>query len=163
MIDAATGERQANIRAAAANVRLFVATWAEALPLLGMSPRVTGMGRRVCELDGCDGVLSAGFAGACRRDLRPGDVVPSAEIRTLDHIASPAEKAALGREGVAAADMETAWLAAAAAEAGLPFLGIRVVIDRVGDRALSAATAAHYLTAARALRRAVGDALRVGL
>lgn len=153
-----------------------MATWPEALPLLGCSPVVTGMGRAAYDLRGCDAVMSAGFAGACLGHLRPGDVIlggsaspefrarvgaMDGEIRTLDHIASPAQKAALGREGVAAVDMETGWLAAAAAEAGLPLLAVRVIIDRVQDHALGLATARHYPPAAIALRRAVTLARRL--
>src|SRR5689334_16120816 len=100
-------------RHAAGSARLFVAIWAEALPLLGFRPRVSGMGRRAWDLSGCSAVISAGFAGACQPWLRPGDVV-SGELRTLDHVASISEKAALGRAGVAAVDMESEWLAAAA-------------------------------------------------
>src|SRR5438034_6275915 len=117
------------------------------------------MGRREYDLAGCSAVVSAGFAGACRPDLRPGDVLLAGdasadlrlrvgamkgEIRTVPTIASPSEKAALGREGIAAVDMETSWLAAAAAEARLPFLGVRVIIDRVDDHPFSLATALHY-------------------
>jgi nucleoside phosphorylase len=128
------------------------------------------MGRRAYDLTGCEAVLSAGFAGACQPDLRPGDVLlagaaPAAlrhrlgaltgEIRTLDHIASPSEKSALGRQGVAAVDMETAWLAAAAS---VPFLSVRVIIDGLEDPAVSLATAGHYLVASCALRAAVAEA-----
>jgi len=171
MIHAAAGERQADVKRQAI-VRLLVATWAEALPLLGFAPQVTGMGRRTYDLSGCDAVLSAGFAGACQPRVRPGDVplagnappelrerlgALSGEIRTLDHIATPAEKAALGGQGVAAVDMETAWLATAASA---PFIGVRVIIDCLADRALSAATARHYLAACRGLRAAVAETLQ---
>lgn len=141
-------------------MRLFVATWAEALPLLRFAPRVTGIGRRSYDLAGCDAVLSAGFAGACRAELRPGDVVPGDALRTLDHVASPAEKAELGWQGVAAVDMETSWLAAAATEAGLPFLSVRVIIDRLQDHAIGPATGVYYLTACASLRRAVSEVWR---
>ena len=50
-------------------------------------------------------------------------------------------------------------LASAAAAAGLPFLGIRVIIDRLDDRAISVATARNYPVAVRRLRAAVGEAL----
>jgi hypothetical protein len=155
---------------AATHIGLFVATWAEALPLLGFAPRVTGMGRCDYDFSGCDAVLSAGFAGACRPELRAGDVLLAGyappdlrerlsarpgEIRTIDHIASPAEKAAFGRDGAAAVDMETAWLAAAA---GVPFLSVRVIVDRLEDRPLSLATAWNYPLASRALRTAVAQA-----
>src|SRR5689334_8597239 len=113
-----------------ARTLVAVATWAEALPLLGLHPVVIGMGRHIPSLAGYPAVMSAGFAGACQPHLRPGDVV-TGRLETLDHIASPAEKAGLGRGGVAAVDMETRWLAEAAAAAGLAFTSVRVVIDRV--------------------------------
>ena len=141
-----------------ATARLLVATWAEALPLLGLHPRVTGMGRRPLDLAGASQVIFAGFAGACQAHLRPGDVV-NGELRTLDHIAGPTEKADLGRQGVEAVDMEAAWAAEAAAAAGVPFVNVRVIIDGMNDRALSPATAGHYPVAALALRRAVKAAL----
>ncbi|HEU0166695.1 MAG TPA: hypothetical protein VFS62_02885 [Chloroflexota bacterium] len=136
-----------------------MATWAEALPLLGMHPLVTGMGARVPSLSGYDAVLSAGFAGACDPALRPGDLV-TGRLETLDHIAKPDEKAALRLGGAQAVDMESRWLAQAAAEAGILFMSVRIVIDRAEDRAFSSATAAGYPRAAVALRRAVSAALR---
>lgn len=157
-------------------VLLAVATVAEALPLLGLHPSVVGMGRRQYRLEGRQAVISAGFAGACQPWLRPGDVLLAGDVgnnartalgavagivRTIERIASPCQKAALGREGVAAVDMETAWLAAAAAAGGLPFLGVRVIVDRVGDRAVSLASAGHYLRASLRLRQAVQQALRI--
>ena len=176
MIDAAPGQRRSDVHEPGA-VALLTATWAEALPLLGLHPRVSGMGRRAWVLDGCVAVISAGFAGACRAELGPGDVllagdVPAGlrerlgaregQIRTLEHIAGPEEKAALGLKGVAAVDLETAWLAAAAAEAAVPFLGVRVVIDRVQDQAVGVRSAAHYARACLALRRAVAGVIGAG-
>jgi nucleoside phosphorylase len=155
---------------------VLVATWAEALPLLDRRPQVTGMGRRTYRLDGCRAVLSAGFAGACQAGLQPGEVLlageaapwlrgelgaSEGELQTLSHIASVHEKAELGRLGVAAVDMETEHLAKAAAERGIPFLGVRVIIDRVQDPALSLRTAMHYPAAAARLRTAVIHALQV--
>jgi nucleoside phosphorylase len=135
-----------------------VATWAEALPLVGLHPNVTGMGAHIPVLAGYDAVLSAGFAGACQPWQRPGDLV-AGRLETLDHIASPAEKAALGRTGAEAVDMESRWLAEAAAAASLPFASVRVIVDRVQDRAVSLATATAYPRAAIALRRAVHSSL----
>ncbi|HVA24145.1 MAG TPA: hypothetical protein VMW62_07090 [Chloroflexota bacterium] len=169
MIDAAMGKRQADVGERAV-LRLLVATWAEALPLLGFAPRVTGMGCRSLDIGDGEALLLAGFAGACQPWLRPGDVLlagdapaelrsrlgaVSGEVRTLDHIANPAEKSALGGEGVAAVDMETAWLAAAS---NVPFVSVRVIIDRLEDPAVSVATAWHYMAACRSLRKAVGEA-----
>jgi nucleoside phosphorylase len=116
------------------------------------------MGRRTYDLSGYSAILGAGFAGACQPHLRPGDLV-TGELRTVDHVATPAEKSALGAEGVAAVDMESRWLEAAAAGAGLPYRSVRVVIDCLDDRAMTPATASHYLTAAGSLRRAVARTL----
>ena len=130
------------------------------------------MGRRAAAAAEEGAVLLAGFAGACRAELRVGDVILAGdaspelrrrvgavegELRTLDHVASPAEKAALGAEGVAAVDMETAWLAEAAAG---PCLSVRVIVDRVQDAAFSAATAWHYPAACSSLRLAVKTVLQ---
>lgn len=150
---------------------LAVATWAEAWPLRRFQPRVLGMGRRPVSLAGWDALLSAGFAGACQPGLAPGDVLVTSptlarvigavdgEIRTVTSVASPETKAALGREGVAAVDMETAWLRDRAELAGLPFLGVRVIVDTVEHPALGLTTARHYPRAARGLRSAVEKAL----
>lgn len=155
---------------------IAVATVAEALPLLGLRPRVTGMGRRTYDFRGCTAVVSAGFAGACQSWLRPADLLlagrdspelqralsaTAGEIRTVDRVLGPAAKAALGRQGAAAVDMETAWLARAAAADGLPFLALRVIVDRLEDRPVSVMVAAHYVAASRRLRQAVRQALRL--
>jgi purine-nucleoside phosphorylase len=176
MIEAPARTQQADLENRRLPVRLVVATWPEALPLLRFRPAVIGMGRKAASVArlGHGPILSAGFAGACRADLGVGRVViggdataalqarlnaAEGEIRTLDHIASPKEKAELGRLGVAAVDMETARLAEAAA--GARFLSVRVVIDRIDEPAIGLATATHYLAACRALRQAVRRALEV--
>jgi len=164
----------AGIEHARHNILIFVATWAEALPLLGWHPRVTGIGRCPDIPDGCGAVISVGFAGACQPHLQAGDLLlggdapaelrralgaMDGELRTLDHIASQAEKVDLGRQGVAAVDMESLRIAAAAAERGLPFLGVRVIIDRAQHSALSVSAALAYPTAALRLRRSLAEAL----
>ena len=116
------------------------------------------MGRRTYDFERAAAVVFAGFAGACQPRLQPGDVV-TGPVWTLDHIAQPAEKAALGARGVAAVDMETEWAAKEAAARGVPFRSVRVIIDRVGDRPLSVATVRNFPGAARALRRATVAAL----
>jgi nucleoside phosphorylase len=153
-------------------VFLAVATWAEAWPLRNFRPRVVGMGRRPVSLTGWDALLSAGFAGACRPELSPGDVLVTSstlvpvlgavegEIITVTSVASPPQKAAFGRDGAAAVDMETAWHRDRAEHAGVPFLGVRVIVDRLDDRALGLHTAWHYPAAARSLRTAVEAALK---
>lgn len=155
---------------------IFVATWAEALPLLDFRPRVSGIGCRSYELAGCQAVLSAGFAGACHPDVVAGDVVLSGnapaflrtalgavegQLRTLSHIASSHEKAGLTQDGVAAVDMETGHVAAAAAKQGIPFLGVRVIIDRLQDPPLSPRMVLHYPVAWRSLRSAVREIMKV--
>jgi len=74
-------------------------------------------------------------------------------VASADHLVRGAERAALAAQGALAADMESAWLAPAAA--GKPFAVLRVVLD-TPDRELSGplATLAGGLTAWRALRRA---------
>lgn len=81
------------------------------------------------------------------------------ELRTLPHLAPVREKIELGRQGVAAVDMETVHLAKAAAERGIPFLGVRVIIDRLNEPAVGLPTALHYPMAARRLRWAVLEAM----
>ena len=74
-------------------------------------------------------------------------------MASADHVVRGAERAALAGEGALAADMESAWLAPAAA--GRPFAVLRVVLDtpeREFHRPL--ATLAGGVTAWRALRRA---------
>ncbi|MBV9120213.1 MAG: hypothetical protein JOZ39_05855 [Chloroflexi bacterium] len=129
-------------------------TWFEALPLLGLHPKITGIGRRQYRLAGFDQVISAGFAGACRPDIHPGQLVQG-RTRTLDHLASAREKAQLADQGVDAVEMEDAWLREAAELAGLPFRAVRVIIDGVADHPFGLNTARHYPLAARELRRAV--------
>jgi adenosylhomocysteine nucleosidase len=48
-------------------------------------------------------------------------------------LAAPAEKAAAGRSGLAAAEMESAAVAALAAEGALPFLAVRAISDGAGE------------------------------
>jgi len=74
-------------------------------------------------------------------------------VASADHVVRGAEREVLAAEGALAADMESAWLAPAAA--GKPFAVLRVVLD-TPDRELSGplATLAGGLTAWRVLRRA---------
>ncbi len=51
-------------------------------------------------------------------------------VASTDHVVHGAERGVLAREGALAADMESAWLAAAAA--GRPFAVLRVVLDAPG-------------------------------
>lgn len=101
--------------------------------------------------------VSAGYAGGLEPDLRVGDLVVGANhsepalvararaILAADapHVGSlhtqmavaetAADKAALHvATGALAVDMETAWIAAACAAAGVPLLSLRVVSDAAG-------------------------------
>jgi len=89
----------------------------------------------------------AALAALGVENVRVGPVV------SADHVVRGAERAALAAQGALAADMESAWLAPAAA--GKPFAVLRVVLD-TPDRELSRplATLASGLAAWRALRRA---------
>jgi len=73
-------------------------------------------------------------------------------VASADHIVRGAERGVLAEQGALAADMESAWLAPAAA--GKPFAVLRVVLD-TPDRELfrPLGTLAGGLTAWRALRR----------
>jgi adenosylhomocysteine nucleosidase len=75
-----------------------------------------------------------------RAGLHPRDT----PIAASEHlVATPAAKAALvARSGAAAVDMESAGVAAVAAEAGLPFLVLRAVADRSDQGVPRAARAA---------------------
>lgn len=105
----------------------------------------------------CGGLISAGFAGATRPGLKTGDLIwaeevvdavsgerarPSFSKPSLGGVASgrlvtvpraawsPSAKAALGaRFEAVAVDMETAWVARAAGEKGIPWVAIRAVLD----------------------------------
>jgi len=74
-------------------------------------------------------------------------------VASADHVVRGAERGVLAAQGALAADMESAWLAAAAG--GRSFAVVRIVLDTL-DRELSRplATLAGGLTAWRALRRA---------
>ena len=74
-------------------------------------------------------------------------------VASVDHLVRGAERELLAQQGVLAVDMESAWLAPAAA--GRPFAVVRVVVD-TPERELTRplATLAGALDAWRALRRA---------
>jgi 4-hydroxy-3-methylbut-2-en-1-yl diphosphate reductase len=176
---------------------LLVPLAVEAAAIRGAAPGAlvvrTGMGRRRAEAAArkaaglqADAVAVAGFCGALRDGLRPGDVVVATEVRSPDgavvrcsagplvaalkalgignvhagpivsseSLVRGAGRDALAVDGALAADMESVWLAGAAA--GRPFAVLRVVVDSP-SRELTQflATSAGGLKAARSLRRAV--------
>jgi len=168
----------------------------EAVALRGAAPGAlvvrTGMGREHAERAAqkaaalpAGAVAVAGFCGALRDGLGPGDVVVATEVRApdgttvrcspgpliaalealgIDNVhAGPivsseslvrgAGRDALAVDGALAADMESAWLAGAAA--GRPFAVLRVVVDSPSRELTQVfATSAGGLKAARSLRRA---------
>ena len=103
-------------------------------------------------------VISAGYAGALRPDLRVGDLVLAENVSDPGLLAAArglladepchvgalltqpnaaetaAAKSALhAATGALAVDMETAWIAGACARAGVPLLSLRVVSDAAGQ------------------------------
>ena len=97
---------------------------------------------------------SAPLAAALRRlgvdRVRVGPIV------SADHIVRDGERAALSANGAIAVDMESAWVAKAASEAGRPVAVLRVVVDTPG-RELALRRARNWLgggvAAFRTLRR----------
>jgi 4-hydroxy-3-methylbut-2-enyl diphosphate reductase len=80
--------------------------------------------------------------------VRPGPVV------SVDHVVSDGERAALAAEGFVAVDMESGWLAEAAA--GRPFAVLRAVVDAPGrDLRRPVATLRGAAAAYRSLRRSL--------
>jgi 4-hydroxy-3-methylbut-2-enyl diphosphate reductase len=106
------------------------------------------------ELRGPDGVIrcsSGPLAAALAASGITG--VHVGPIASIDHLVRGVERAALAAEGVIAVDMESAWLAPAAA--GRPFAVLRVVVDAPGrELHRPLATVAGSLVAWKALRRA---------
>jgi 4-hydroxy-3-methylbut-2-enyl diphosphate reductase len=101
------------------------------------------VGVALCESDAVAAALSA--LGIERVRVGP--------VASVDHLVRGAERGLLAGEGALAVDMESAWLAPAAA--GRPFAVLRVVVDtpaREINRPL--ATLAGVLAAWRELRRA---------
>jgi 4-hydroxy-3-methylbut-2-en-1-yl diphosphate reductase len=92
---------------------------------------------------------SALLAPALRRDGLRVHVGP---LVSTDHIASPAERRRLEQDGVLALDMESAWLAEAAA--GRPLAVLRVVVEPSGRRLYDPRTVSAGIRALVNLRRA---------
>ena len=69
------------------------------------------------------------------RTLVPHVAFEAGEILSVNEVlATPQAKASARRTGAVAADMESASIGAAAAQAGRPFAVVRVVLDGAGDR-----------------------------
>ncbi len=143
--------------------------------------RRVGMGARAADLGDATAVAVAGVCGAVDPALRPGDLVVASVLRdddglevdcphaaalvellrerglavaygpihTSSRILGPAERAAVDALAV---DMESAWLAAAAAPR--PVVVVRAVVDRAGRRLADPRTPAAGVRALLALRRA---------
>jgi 4-hydroxy-3-methylbut-2-enyl diphosphate reductase len=77
--------------------------------------------------------------------------VHAGPVVSADHIVRGVERTSLATEGALAADMESAWLAPAAA--GRPFAVVRVVLDAPGGLARPAAAVFGMAAAWRTLRR----------
>ena len=101
-------------------------------------------------------LISIGFAGSCRPDLRPGELmVPESlveastgrtchcafgqgQLVTLDRVAGKGLKQqAAARFGAWAVDMEAAGVAAAAAESSMDFAAIKAISDGSGEDSVS--------------------------
>ncbi len=98
-------------------------------------------GVHCCEADLMVAALgAAGVAG-----------VHAGPLACADHVVRGAERGTLAAAGALAADMESAWLAPAAA--GRPFAVVRVVLDTPAHELLRPATISGALAAWRTLRR----------
>ncbi|MGH8201509.1 MAG: phosphorylase, partial [Steroidobacteraceae bacterium] len=95
-----------------------------------------------------DGAAVAATAGEWRQRLRAAlpaaCIVCGGRLLTSERpLGTPAAKAAAWRESRAAAvDMESAAIAQVAAQAGLPFIALRVIVDTASDRLPAAVIAA---------------------
>jgi 4-hydroxy-3-methylbut-2-enyl diphosphate reductase len=102
--------------------------------------------------DGCEPVAvptAAPLAAALRR---VGLHVHVGPVFSSPSVVDGARRAELARTGALAVDMESAWLAGAAA--GGPFAVVRAVVDTPEAPLYRPATVVHGLTALRSLRRA---------
>ena len=146
----------------------------------GMGPDRARHAMARLRVDPAARLVVAGFCGALDATLVPGDVVVASELRGAAHrslevcqdlvtalegqglrvhvaplvsvprIARGAERRALQAGGAHAVDMESAWLAPAAA--GRPFAVVRVVLDGPHHELLRPTFARNLLRAARSLR-----------
>jgi 4-hydroxy-3-methylbut-2-enyl diphosphate reductase len=100
--------------------------------------------------DGC--VVSIDTEGLAAALRARGIAVHGGVLVGADHILRPDERPALFASGARAVDMESPWLAAAAA--GRPFAVLRVVSDGPGAELWSPSILIHGVRALAALRRA---------
>jgi nucleoside phosphorylase len=92
----------------------------------------------------------AAWAAARGFHLHRGPIVSSAEV-----LRSAAEKAAAGRSGALLVDMESAAIAAVAEGRGIPFVGLRVVLDAAAETLPDTFSAVDETTGEVRARRAV--------
>ncbi|MDH5307031.1 MAG: hypothetical protein OEW02_07600 [Myxococcales bacterium] len=146
----------------------------------GMGPERSRQAVPGLRADPAERFAIAGFCGALDASWAPGDAVVACELRgvarqalevpralvtalereglrvrigplvSVPRVARGGDRIALQASGAQAVDMESAWLAAAAA--GRPFAVVRVVLDGPGHELLRPAFARNLLTAARSLR-----------
>jgi adenosylhomocysteine nucleosidase len=107
----------------------------------GLRPGDIVVAEAIVDADGRAWPTDPGWRAALLRKLaeHPRRRVEAGRLAGLDRpLLTPLEKAECGRRlSATAVDMESAAVAAAAADAGVPFLAVRVVIDPV-DRAVPA-------------------------
>jgi len=147
----------------------------------GMGPQRARIAAARAQAIEAAGVVVAGLCGGVSPELRPGDVVCATELRredgrsvevpgsallvaalrrhglrvhagpilSSDHVLTPAERTRV--DGAIAVDMESAWLADAAA--GRPLAVLRVVVDQAGRRLADPRIAVEGVRALRSLRR----------
>ncbi len=105
-------------------------------------------------LDGTDGSMPVAGAELIAAELRRHGVrARVGPIACSDHVVTGPERAELAESGALAVDMESLWLAPAAA--GRPFAVVRAVADTPGHELRSPATVRHIARAYRALQHSV--------
>ena len=97
-------------------------------------------------------VFRADAEGLCRALAARGIAAERGALLGTDHLVSGAERAELAASGARAVDMESPWLAAAAA--GRPFAVLRVVVDAPGHELKSPSLLRSGWRALAALRAA---------
>jgi 4-hydroxy-3-methylbut-2-enyl diphosphate reductase len=146
----------------------------------GMGPERARHAMARLRVDPAERVIVSGFCGALEATLEPGDVIVASELRggvrhalevewdlvnalegqglrvrvaplvSVARVARGEKRRALCSGGAHAVDMESVWLAPAAA--GRPFAVVRVVLDGPHHELLRPAFARNLLRAARSLR-----------